>query len=353
VTQPIAARWPRNTTTEAQQLRAQLFEAREPEIRAPEQAHQPGSTAREDPMTAAIAELVARETERTALTNRTPVKPPKFDPEKRYVTKGIPQKRAFESELKYHFLENQWYYSGPEADKRKILTAVRAFGEEMRTRWNQEVDDGADLDNMTWEDFDDFLVRQINSPELLRDNADRAYASLKQRDNQSVAQFNVVLRSYESMASVEYNDEQRKVHLRARILDSIRLKSNGWQKPTNPSYDAYVTWLQAVEDSMPERQQAIRGARNEGNNNNHHHRPANQEHGAGARGGPARRGGRGRGRGNPRNQPYDRESQQRGGNSNDITCGHCGRRGHTEAQCWTLHPELRPNRNNNKDRSTE
>jgi len=164
-------------------LQAQESRNAAADTQTPDQAQQPDGAGREDSTAAAVAELIAAS--RTPSVT-APVKPPKFDPEKRYVTKGIPQKRAFESELKYHFMENQWYYTGPEADKRKIITAVKAFGEDMRTRWDQEVSDGADIDSMTWHDFDNFLVRQINSPELLRQKADRVYARLTQRENQSV-----------------------------------------------------------------------------------------------------------------------------------------------------------------------
>jgi hypothetical protein len=325
------------------------------ETQTSNQAQQSDSTGREDPMATAVAELIA--TSRSPSV-AAPVKPPKFDPERRYVTKGIPQKRAFESELRYHFMENQWYYTGPEADKRKIITAVKAFGEDMRTRWDQEVNDGADIDQMTWHDFDNFLVRQINSPELLRKKANRIYATLTQRENQSVTQFNIALRNWESQLSIEYTEEQRKAHLMARVLESIEQKSNGWQEPMNSSYDAFVTWLQGVEDSMPERQRAIRGPRHDpSSSSSNGGRAPNSENGPGTRGRPNQRGSRGtsRGRSTHRFQPYSRESYRKNSdNPNDITppdatkgeltCSHCGLKGHSKDRCYSLHPELRPKR---------
>lgn len=355
---------------ETRRQRAEALLQRTREVTRPHYTHEPRNAAtgaqtsnraqqpdgREDAMAAAVAELIA--TSRSPSV-AAPVKPPKFDPERRYVTKGIPQKRAFESELKYHFMENQWYYTGPEADKRKIITAVKAFGEDMRTRWDQEINDGADIDTMTWHDFDNFLVRQINSPELLRKKANRVYATLTQRENQSVTQFNIALRNWESQLSVEYTEEQRKAHLMARVLESIEKKSNGWHEPANPSYDAYVTWLQGVEDSMPERQRAIRGPRTEPNNGS---RTPNSENGTSTRGRPNHRGNRGtsRGRSTHRFQPYSRDSHQKGAdstngatppnpNSIDLTCSNCGKKGHTKDRCYWLHPELRPKRNDSTD----
>lgn len=349
--------------TRALTRQAEASENAAAEPQATNQTQQNETTGREDPMAAAVAELIA--TSRSPSV-AAPVKPPKFDPERRYVTKGIPQKRAFESELKYHFMENPWYYTGPEADKRKIITAVKAFGEDMRARWDQEVNDGADIDEMTWNDFDNFLIRQINSPELLRKKANRVYATLTQRENQSVTQFNIALRNWESQLSIEYTEEQRKAHLMARVLESIEKKSNGWHEPTNPSYDAYVTWLQGVEDSMPERQRAIRGPRNESTNgSNNNSRTPNSEAGSRGRGRSYHQGGRGasRGRSTYRFQPYSRDSHQQNANNsngftpsnscnNDVTCGHCHKPGHTEKDCWILHPELRPKRDdyNNRDK---
>ena len=31
-----------------------------------------------------------------------------------------------------------------------------------------------------------------------------------------------------------------------------------------------------------------------------------------------------------------------------LTCKHCSKEGHTEAHCWKLHPEMKPNKFNNK-----
>jgi hypothetical protein len=50
---------------------------------------------------------------------------------------------------------------------------------------------------------------------------------------------------------------------------------------------------------------------------------------------------------NPNHQPVHKRSRAdlRGAgviDKNGLTCGHCGKKKHTEEECWKLHPELRP-----------
>jgi hypothetical protein len=281
------------------------------------------------------------------------VKPPRFELDKKYETKGLRAKKTFEAKLRYHFKQNAWYYEAEYSDQRKILTAVNAFGEDMLDRWAQFEDDGADVDNMTWQEFDDFLLRQIKAPELLRDDANRTYQNLFQRTNQRVTEFSRVLRNWEQQLDVTYNDAQRKNHLKGRILDSLRRKAQETGKAEPEGYEPYVTHLQAIEDNMPERRKELRQPHH-GSNDKSGKSP-DPGTGSGSRNSSSSRGRRGasRGRSNQRFQPYSRDLQQRGTDNStphsqdsDVTCGHCHKKGHTEKTCFTLHPELRPSRNN-------
>jgi hypothetical protein len=299
-----------------------------------------------------VLESVSIEAESTPKQTK-PVKPPRFDVEKKYETKGLKAKKAFESKLKYHFKQNAWYYEAGNSDQRKILTAVNAFGEDMLDRWSQLEEDGADVDAMTWREFDEFLLRQIKAPELLRDDANRTYQSIFQRTNQKVTEFSRVLRNWEQQLDVTYNDAQRKSHLKGRILESVRIKAQESGKAEPEGYEAYVTHLQSIEDKMPERQKELRSLHPSSNEKSE--KPTTWNSGFTNRGRSVSRGRRGtsRGRGDHRYKPYDHDSKRANDEKPSLQdkalpiCNHCGKVGHEEPTCWIKHPEKRPKRNEN------
>lgn len=272
------------------------------------------------------------------------VKPPRFDIEKKYVPKGLKAKQVFESKLRYHFKQNAWYYEAGNSDQCKILTAVNAFGEVMLDRWAQFENGGADVDTMTWSEFDEFLLRQIKAPEPLRDDANRKYQTLLQRTNQRVTEFSRVLRSCKQQLDVTYNDAQLKSHLKGRILESVRIKAQESGKAEPEGYEAYVTHLQSIEDKMPERQKELRSLHQSSNEKSE--KSSNWSSGSGNRGSSTSRGRRGasRGRGCHRYKPYNHDSKRSNDEKSSYqdkalrTCNHCGKTGHEEPACWIKHP---------------
>ncbi|KAK9235395.1 hypothetical protein V1525DRAFT_390481 [Lipomyces kononenkoae] len=121
-------------------------------------------------------------------------KPPKLDMDKPFEGKSVQEKRTFDVRLRVHFQANEWYYNGPDSDRRKILTVITAFGDSMLNKWDTLTAEGNAIDTMTWEDFDKFVLRTIRAPNWVQDDANQSYMNARQREHQTVTELNVGLR---------------------------------------------------------------------------------------------------------------------------------------------------------------
>lgn len=267
---------------------------------------------------------------------------------------SVDEKMVYDIKMQNHFSRHAWYYNVGNTNHKRILAAEETLSDDVAKKWHTFKRDGHDPENMTWDEFDEFLVRCIKDPRILGIEADRKVEKAEQLEWQTVTDFNVYLRGWEQHVPNPLDEAQRKARLRAKILEPIRTLAISRHSDEPEDYDRFVVWLQTLEDGMPERQAVFRKRRNRRNNNS----------GSGGGSQPATTSGpghqrSGRGRGNrPSNRGSNRESdrnkpdkssfgsenssrkkQQRG---NDVTCGHCGKKGHTEIECWDKNPDLKP-----------
>jgi hypothetical protein len=132
---------------------------------------------------------------------------------------------------------------------------VSELGDETLRKWMQHKKDIGE-DNLTWKGFNDFLLSLINDPVNLAREAMKRYMNAKQKTHQSVRDFAAYIKDWEQYME-PYTETQRKEHLRAKVLEEVRVESLKYSKEPE-TYDAYVTHLQSVEDSIPTRRTAIK-----------------------------------------------------------------------------------------------
>lgn len=267
---------------------------------------------------------------------------------------SVDEKMVYDIKMQNHFSRHAWYYNVGNTNHKRILAAEETLSDDVAKKWHTFKRDGHDPENMTWDEFDAFLVRCIKDPRILGIEAEGKVERAMQREWQSVTDFNVYLRSWEQHVPNPLDEAQRKARLRAKILESLRTLAISRYSDEPEDYDRFVVWLQTLEDGMPERQSALRKGRNRRNNNsgsgggNPPPAPPGSGQQRSGRGRDNRQQTRGSNRDSDRNKSdksssgldnSNRKKQQR---DKDVTCGHCDKKGHTELQCWDKHPELKP-----------
>ncbi|KAK9240599.1 hypothetical protein V1525DRAFT_385258 [Lipomyces kononenkoae] len=268
--------------------------------------------------------------------------------DKPFEGKSVQEKRTFDVRLRVHFQANDWYYTGPDSDRRKILTAITAFGDSMLNKWDTLTAGDNAIDTMTWEDFDKFVLRTIRAPNLVQDDANQSYMNARQREHQTVTEFNVVLRNWERSLPEAYTDNQRKSHLRAKVLEPIQTELRRMEHEPD-TYEDFVAHLQKIEDGLAVRQQALRKARKDkaqrdmrdASTSSSRTNDSNWSHGStwsnNSRSNNSRSRYRGRENGQDRSkQQNDKQDSRKKSDSNRIVdiCGHCLKPGHHEDDCW-------------------
>jgi hypothetical protein len=268
---------------------------------------------------------------------------------------SVDEKMVYDIKMQNHFSRHAWYYNVGNTNHKRILAAEETLSDDVAKKWHTFKRDGHDPENMTWDEFDAFLVRCIKDPRILGIEAEGKVERAVQREWQSVTDFNVYLRSWEQHVPNPLDEAQRKARLRAKILESLRTLAISRHSDEPEDYDRFVVWLQTLEDGMPERQAALRKGRNRRNNDNSGGRGGNTP--STSLGSSQRRLGRAKDnkqqtRGSNREGDRNKSDKPSSGSDNsnhkkqqrdkDVTCGHCGNKGHTELKCWDKHPELRP-----------
>lgn len=188
------------------------------------------------------------------------VKPPAVDV-KKFNGESIEEKLTFDIQLQNHFDRNSYYYRGSQSVTRRILAAISALGDGPAKKWYTLRKEGKNVDQMTWEDLDAFLIRCIKDPRILGIEAECKVETALQLEHQRVSDFNVYLRNWERHLPLTYTEAQRISRLRTKILESIRVLATSRYRDEPTDYDRYVTWLQVLEDGMPERQETLKRLR--------------------------------------------------------------------------------------------
>jgi hypothetical protein len=184
--------------------------------------------------------------------------PPRLKLEPKYAGKSLREYTIFMARLDNHFERYARAYTD---DRQKIADAVAELDDDMLRKWVQHKKD-IDEDLLTWTGFCDFQLSLINDPVNLTREAMRRYMTATQKFDQSVRDFAAYLKEWEQLLE-PYSEEQRKEHLRAKVLYEVRAESLKYSKEPE-SYDAYVAHLQTVEDSIPTRRAALKGKRPRG-----------------------------------------------------------------------------------------
>jgi hypothetical protein len=276
---------------------------------------------------------------------------------KEFRGESIEEKMTYDIKMKNHFARHRYYYDVGNTDLKRILAAEETLSDTISKKWYTFQQDGNDIKDMTWDDFDAFLTRTIKDPKLLTIEAECKLEDAAQRESQTVSDFNVYLRSWERHLTVRATEAQRKVRLRTKILPNIRKESISRNHDEPDDYDRYVVWLQTLEDGMSERQEALKRAKNRQNtnirNNRRDYTPDSRSSRRQYHGRNEHRNDRERNpnRYNGRDRADKTSSGPKDNNTKpdrDITCNYCGKKGHYESQCYQKHPELKPTWPNRK-----
>ncbi|KAL1990879.1 hypothetical protein VTN49DRAFT_5882 [Thermomyces lanuginosus] len=191
-------------------------------------------------------------------------KAPALPKMERYHGKTIPEYNAFVTRFGVHFRRNSyWYDDAVEGEKRKIDAMLEALDDKLLVLWNvheKEIQGRAH----SYEEFLDWLQGLVRPTELLKQDANQKYNDAKQLPTQSVVEFAAYLAQWESQLDIEYSEKQRINHLRAKVLPIIRDEAARYPGPPE-TYDAYVLYLQEIEEKIPGRRESIRGARSQRN----------------------------------------------------------------------------------------
>ena len=236
--------------------------------------------------------------------------PPKAAMESRYKGKNMREFTTFTTRLENHFRRYAEYFT---SDKRKVAEGVSELSDPLLLKWAQhEKDEGEAA--ITWQGFYEFLLRLINDPINLRREASQNYTDARQKVEQSVRDFAAYMAQWEVQLQEPYTENQRKEHLRTRVLTEIRREALKYKEEPE-SYEAFVAHLQTVENSLPTRMAAIRDPRRDSNRRSTRHdtQKSNDNY-------------------RSRSRPHS-DTTGRPRDNNLKYCNYCKRYGHIEPDC--------------------
>jgi hypothetical protein len=106
-------------------------------------------------------------------------------------------------------------------DSIKIAWATQSLRGTPAISWGN-VHGSQDGDRYTWEEYKRYLLDLIEDPENRALDAVLQYLEAKQRPGQTAQQFNQYLLSLEAQLDHPYNEEQRRIHLWAKLRPEVR-----------------------------------------------------------------------------------------------------------------------------------
>jgi len=268
-------------------------------------------------------------------------KAPALPKMERYHGKTIPEYNAFVTRFGVHFRRNSyWYDDAIEGEKRKIDAMLEALDDKLLVLWNvreKEIQGRAH----SYEEFLDWLQGLVRPTELLKQDANQKYNDAKQLPTQSVVEFAAYLAQWESQLDFEYSERQRINHLRAKVLPVIRDEAARYPDPPE-TYDAYVLYLQKIEEKIPGRRESTRGARSQRNPTSKNNVPSwNRTIDKKTRDGK-----------DPVRTDAEPSRTNRQDEGPEKRCSFCNKTGHTEDRCFSKKRlEKRPRTDNQQPKN--
>ncbi|BDD56272.1 hypothetical protein MAP00_001745 [Monascus purpureus] len=194
------------------------------------------------------ASLVPGEITRTVhVDDRTPPNPVNMAI---FTGKTIGEYNDFINQLEAHFNKYEHYYS---VEKRKVALAVSYLHKSVLYHWVEYTHGWAI--QRSWKEFLEFCLHWINDHRNLQKDAAQKFFDARQLEHQSVRDFAAYLAIWERQMKTQLSEELRQEYLRTRVLPRIR--SEALKYPQEPeTYEAYVSYLQTIEDQLPGRKLA-------------------------------------------------------------------------------------------------
>jgi hypothetical protein len=181
------------------------------------------------------------------------LQPPRADARiKAFAGTSTQEYYTFVNRLESHFEQHpQWYAFAPN----KVTSAATYLSDDRHNQWRAHLQSFSE--RPTWQDFTEFCLRLVNNPKNIYREATLAYMRQTQKHNQSVRAFATKLDTIHRQLQYPYEDEHRKEHLWAKVLDVIRTEAVKY--PNEPeSYEAYIGHLHMVENQLLERRKLLR-----------------------------------------------------------------------------------------------
>lgn len=166
---------------------------------------------------------------------------------------------SFINKLENYFLQFDYFFTL--SDKNKVTSAAAHLSTELMNRWMRE--NKHLRTTRTWNDFKQFCRKETSDPKVTQRDAAAAYHRAQQRERQNISEFANYLDSLEDQLPERYTNDQRKMHLYAKLRPEVQRESQrSAQEPE--SYTDYVSWLRSCEDQIPERRNALRAVKRDG-----------------------------------------------------------------------------------------
>jgi hypothetical protein len=140
-----------------------------------------------------------------------------------YKGKGIAEAQAFIQQAERRFRQDKGRDYPEDTDK--ILFCVSAFETGAERRWSSYEETRGGLDNITWEDFKQFLEGTIGDPTGLLLHASDKYTFARQKEGQPIDDFVVYLESLERQLGL-VDDKQRCLALYSRLHPQLKKNVN-------------------------------------------------------------------------------------------------------------------------------
>jgi len=160
---------------------------------------------------------------------------------------------AFTTRMENHFMRHANWFSTDEA---KVLDGAGCLNDDLLLKWTQHVKNLGNA-RQTWDDFTDYLLRQINDPKNLTRRTHQRFTDARQKPHQTVRDLAAYMAQLEALLPETYSETQRKENLRTRVLPEIRSESLRYTDESK-TYDGFVAHLAMIEEEMPARKGALR-----------------------------------------------------------------------------------------------
>lgn len=158
---------------------------------------------------------------------------------------NLKEYESFINKLENYFLQFDYFFSL--SDKNKVTSAAAHLSTELMNRWMRENKHLRIA--RTWDDFKQFCRRETSDPKVTQRDAAAAYHRAQQREHQNVSEFANYLDSLEDQLPERYTNDQRKMHLYAKLRPEVQRESQRSAREPE-SYADYISWLSHARTSV-------------------------------------------------------------------------------------------------------